>query len=500
MSRDGEHPFQSKAASVAFFYIGGCVRIGWLLLFFPSLAFAIAGCPVGVQLGNVTMATPLPVCLKFEGSDLGGCQVDCNSVCVELPLNNTKGPVETTGVACKLSDNGSGNGDSDGGGNTPDEGGSGTKPIDGWLNFEPVIGDATGTSVSGAVAKLNKNLGVALRQVVESTKSDTANLNSIAHNAESFSRDMKDALYHIKQSSSELSHVNGNLGGVAAALSTTRDYLQSIDVKLGNLGSGSSGGVPSSVASDVAGISSMMGASLNMMSSIQGNTNGLNNKLDDISGNTKATSYFAKDMKDSLKNIERSLGGGSGSGSDGGSSAWTASDIASLVESAGTTANQSEQQTYVLQDMRTALEIMAEKAGNGNGNGGGDGSGEGSGVDYSKMPGSSSNPLYVGSASYKSQRCEGGADCFFDLPSINKKLEEANDSLANKYQSISEDVKQVFAFNLTGSADPMECLELFTHQGKEYTVCPPSGDYWKTLAALMMFIFYFVALMIIFKR
>ncbi len=476
------------------------MRIGWLLLFFPSLAFAIAGCPVGVQLGNVTVATNLPVCLKFESSQLGGCIVDCKGVCVELPLANKKGPVETTGAACDWTQNSSGNGDSDGSGNTPGEGSTGTKPIDGWLDFQPVIGDATGTSVSGAVAKLNKNLGIALRQVVDSTKRDSSNINSIAHSAESFSRDMKDALYHIKQSSSELSHVNGNLGGVAAALSTTRDYLQSIDAKLANIGSGSSGGVPSSLASDVAGISSMMGASLNMMSSIQGNTNGLNNKLDDISGNTKATSYFAKDMKDSLKNIERSLGGGSGSGSDGGSSAWTASDIASLVESAGTTANQSEQQTYVLQDMRTALEIMAEKAGNGNGNGGGDGSGEGSGVDYSKMPGSSSNPLYVGSASYKSQRCEGGADCFFDLPSINKKLEEANDSLTNKYQSISEDVKQVFAFNLTGSADPMECLELFTHQGKEYTVCPPSGDYWKTLAALMMFIFYFVALMIIFKR
>ncbi len=494
LSRDGEHPFQSKAASVAFFYIGGCVRIGWLLLLFPSAAFAIAGCPVGVQLGSVTMATPLPVCLKFEGSDLGGCQVNCKGVCVELPLNNTKGPVETTGVACKLSDNGSGNGDSDGSGNTPGEGPSGTKPIDGWLNFEPVIGDATGTSVSGAVAKLNKNLGVALRQVVESTKSDTANLNSIAHNAESFSRDMKDALYHIKQSSSELSHVNGNLGGVAAALSTTRDYLQSIDAKLNNLGSGSSGGVPSSVASDVAGISSMMGASLNMMSSIQGNTNGLNNKLDDISGNTKATSYFAKDMKTSLENIERSLGGGSGSG--GGSSNWSNSDIASVVESAATTANQSEQQTYVLQDMRTALEIMAEKAGNGNGSG--DGSGEGSGVDYSKMPGSSSNPLSVGDADYKSA-CSGD-NCFFDVPGMEKKLAETNKSLADKYTSITEDVKQVFSFNLTGSADPMECLDLFTHQGKEYTVCPPSGDYWKTLAALMLFIFYFVALMIIFKR
>ncbi|TNI90365.1 hypothetical protein CF120_12760 [Aeromonas allosaccharophila] len=79
-------------------------------------------------------------------------------------------------------------------------------------------------------------------------------------------------------------------------------------------------------------------------------------------------------------------------------------------------------------------------------------------------------------------------------------MEETNNALTNQYRAISEDVKQVFSFNLTGSADPMECLDLFTHQGKEYTVCPPSGDYWKTLAALMMFIFYFVALMIIFKR
>ncbi|MEL7595438.1 hypothetical protein ACEUC8_20735 [Aeromonas veronii] len=472
------------------------MRFGWLLLFFPSLAFAIAGCPVGVQLGNVTMATPLPVCLKFEGSQLGGCLVACNGVCVELPLANTKGPVETTGTACSITENGSGNGDSDGSGNTPNEGSTGTKPIDGWLDFQPVIGDATGTSVSGAVAKLNKNLGVALRQVVESTKSDTANLNSIAHNAESFSRDMKDALYHIKQSSSELSHVNGNLGGVAAALSTTRDYLQSIDAKLANIGSGSSGGAPSSVASDVAGISSMMGASLNMMSSIQGNTNGLNNKLDDISGNTKATSYFAKDMKDSLKNIERSLGGG-GSGSDGGSSAWTSSDIASLVESAGTTANQSEQQTYVLQDMRTALEIMAEKAGNG-GNGDGNGSGDGSGVDYSKMPGSGGNPLSVKEGKYSSA-CSGN-DCFFDVAAIQKKLDEANKAISDKYKDIGDEVRDIFDFQLSGSAGVMECFDFFTYGGKDYRVCPPAKEYWNIIAALMMFIFYFIAFAIVFKR
>ncbi|WP_323889233.1 hypothetical protein [Aeromonas veronii] len=472
------------------------MRLGWLLLLFPSAAFAIAGCPVGVQLGNVTMATPLPVCLKFEGSQLGGCLVACNGVCVELPLANTKGPVETTGTACNITENGSGNGDSDGSGNTPNEGSTGTKPIDGWLDFQPVIGDATGTSVSGAVAKLNKNLGVALRQVVDSTKRDSNNINSIAHSAESFSRDMKDALYHIKQSSSQLSQVNGNLGGVAAALSTTRDYLQSIDVKLRNLGSGSSGGVPSSVASDVAGISSMMGASLNMMSSLQGNTNGLNNKLDDISGNTKATSYFAKDMKDSLKNIERSLGGG-GSGSDGGSSAWTSSDIASLVESAGTTANQSEQQTYVLQDMRTALEIMAEKAGNG-GNGDGNGSGDGSGVDYSKMPGSGGNPLSVKEGKYSSA-CSGN-DCFFDVAAIQKKLDEANKAISDKYKDIGDEVRDIFDFQLSGSAGVIECFDFFTYGGKDYRVCPPAKEYWNIIAALMMFIFYFIAFAIVFKR
>ncbi|HHQ4524280.1 TPA: hypothetical protein ACSP1O_002188 [Aeromonas veronii] len=472
------------------------MRLGWLLLLFPSAAFAIAGCPVGVQLGNVTLATPLPACLKFESSELGGCEVNCRGVCVDRPLLNQRGPVETTGTSCKFTGYGSGNGDSDGSGNTPDEGPSGTKPIAGWLDFEPVIGDATGTSVSGAVAKLNKNLGVALRQVVESTKSDTANLNSIAHNAESFSRDMKDALYHIKQSSSELSHVNGNLGGVAAALSTTRDYLQSIDAKLANIGSGSSSGVPSSVASDVAGISSMMGASLNMMSSIQGNTNGLNNKLDDISGNTKATSYFAKDMKDSLKNIERSLGGG-GSGSDGGSSAWTSSDIASLVESAGTTANQSEQQTYVLQDMRTALEIMAEKAGNG-GNGDGNGSGDGSGVDYSKMPGSGGNPLSVKEGKYSSA-CSGN-DCFFDVAAIQKKLDEANKAISDKYKDIGDEVRDIFDFQLSGSAGVMECFDFFTYGGKDYRVCPPAKEYWNIIAALMMFIFYFIAFAIVFKR
>ncbi|MFQ1927240.1 hypothetical protein ACK34M_17170 [Aeromonas veronii] len=436
MSRDGEHPFQSKAASVAFFYIGGCVRIGWLLLFFPSLAFAISGCPVGVQLGNVTMATPLPVCLKFEGSQLGGCLVACNGVCVELPLANTKGPVETTGTACSITENGSGNGDSDGSGNTPGEGPSGTKPIDGWLNFEPVIGDATGTSVSGAVAKLNKNLGVALRQVVDGTKQDSANLNVIAHSAESLARDMKTSLYHLDRMSNDLFYTKNSNDALLGAAYQTNEHLQSMISKMD--GSGSSGGGSSaggSSAADVAEIKKMMTYAMGMWASQQGSLASVNNQMSSMLRDVGSTAASLSGIRDSVLSIRDSVSNG---GSDG------------------------------------------------------------QGVDYSKMPGSSGNPLSVGGSSYNSA-CSG-ENCFFDVPAMDKKLADTNKSLTDKYASIAEDVKQVFSFSLTGSADPMECLDLFTHQGKEYTICPPSGDYWKTLAALMMFIFYFVALMIIFKR
>ncbi|WP_429039567.1 hypothetical protein [Aeromonas veronii] len=412
------------------------MRIGWLLLFFPSLAFAISGCPVGVQLGNVTMATPLPVCLKFEGSQLGGCLVACNGVCVELPLANTKGPVETTGTACSITENGSGNGDSDGSGNTPGEGPSGTKPIDGWLNFEPVIGDAAGTSVSGAVAKLNKNLGVALRQVVDGTKQDSANLNVIAHSAESLARDMKTSLYHLDRMSNDLFYTKNSNDALLGAAYQTNEHLQSMISKMD--GSGSSGGGSSaggSSAADVAEIKKMMTYAMGMWASQQGSLASVNNQMSSMLRDVGSTAASLSGIRDSVLSIRDSVSNG---GSDG------------------------------------------------------------QGVDYSKMPGSSSNPLSVGDADYKSA-CSGD-NCFFDVPGMEQKLAETNKSLADKYTSITEDVKQVFSFSLTGSADPMECLDLFTHQGKEYTICPPSGDYWKTLAALMMFIFYFVALMIIFKR
>lgn len=458
------------------------MRFFWLLLLFPSLAFAVAGCPVGVQLGNVTLATPLPVCLKFESSELGGCEVNCVGVCVDRPLLNERGPVETTGTACNYTGYGSGNGDSDGSGNTPDEGSAGTKPIAGWLDFEPVIGDATGTSVSGAVAKLNKNLSLALRHVVDGNKQDSGNINSIAHSAESLSRDMKEALYHIKQSSSELFHVNGNLGGVAAALSSTRDYLQSIDVKMNNLGSasgatGTGGNLSKEFEDKLFGtLDSMRYGSLNnidfKMSDVKRHLAGIEGALgaNGMAGNIYAMRQMMEQMSSG------SSGGGSTGGQTGGS-------------------GKSEQ---YLKDMSESIGYMAEdvlsirKALDGSGNGSGDG------IDYSQMPGSDGNPLSVKRGQYDS-KCEGG-DCFFDVAGIKKELDKANKSLSDKHGDIAKEVKDIFSFSLSGSADVMDCFELFSYGGKSYQVCPPSQDYWQTLAALMMFIFYFIALMVIFKR
>lgn len=417
------------------------MRIGWLLLFFPSFAFALMGCPVGVQLGNVTMATPLPVCLKFEGSELGGCKVDCKGVCVELPLNNTKGPVETTGTACKLSDNGSGNGDSDGSGNTPDEGGAGTKPINGWLDFEPVIGDATGTSASGAVAKLNKNLGVALRQVVDSANRDSNNINSITHSAESIARDMKDNLSYLDRIANDVFSDKTNTHYLLEKANITNGHLEAMVSKLGNPASGSSG------------------------TSGSGSSGVDPNRL---FGTLDAMRYG------SLNNIDWKLGN-------------IVSHVSSIEGSLGS--NGMSGNIY-------AMRQMMEKMTSGGGSDGG--SGSGASIDYSKMPGSADNPLSVGGSNYKSA-CSGDS-CFFDVASTQKKLDDAKKSLSDKQSDISKEVQDIFAFQLSGSAGAIDCFDLFSHNGKNYQVCPPSKEYWATLAAMMMFIFYFIALLVIFRR
>ena len=455
------------------------MRIGLFLLLFPSLAFAIGGCPVGVQLGNVTIATRLPICLKFDSSEFGGCLVNCGSVCVELPLANTKGPVETTGTSCNYSDNGSGNGDSDGSGNTPDEGASGTKPIDGWIDFAPVIGDATGTSVSGSVAKLNKNLGVALRHLVEKNGSDSANLNSISHAAQSVSRDMNTALYHLERTANESFYSKNTLMDIMGRINTSNDYLQSINTKMDNFGSAPSGG-GSTGGGETSSSSSDISAIRNDVASLKGMTQSYMSTIGSMSGDTQTMASNLRRMSGDIGSMNSTLSS---------LNSVTSSQLGSMSGSLS---------ALVSMNSQALRNGWGPSGGSSGGSSGGDT--DGNGIDYSRMPGDSSNPLFVDAAFYESHKCLDGAGCFFDLPTINKKLEEANKALTNQYQAISEDVKQVFSFNLTGSAEPMECLDLFSFHGKDYTVCPPSADYWQTLAALMMFIFYFVALMIIFKR
>ncbi|MCS0539103.1 hypothetical protein NXY55_03735 [Aeromonas veronii] len=462
------------------------MRLGWLLLLFPSAAFAIAGCPVGVQLGNVTIATRLPVCLKFDSSQLGGCLVDCKGVCVELPLANTKGPVETTGTACSITENGSGNGDSDGSGNTPDEGPSGTKPISGWLDFEPVIGDATGTSVSGAVAKLNKNLGVALRQVVEGSKQDSGNLNSIAHSAESFSRDMKTSLAHLDRMANDIYQSKNTTTEILGRINTSNDLLQSINSKMGSSGSGSG-----SSEGSQSGIESFLkpkfdelfgkfdrayyGAQVN----VSNHTGSLLSEVASINGalGMNGMAGQIKQMNESMQHLASVMSGGSTGGSGGGSTGTSDQYLKQIVEGMG----------YLGRDVRGISQALQ--------NGGGSG---GNGVDYSQMPGSGNNPLSVGAAHYNSA-CAGG-DCFFDVAAIQKKLDEANKAISDKYQDIGDEVRDIFDFQLSGSAGVIECFDFFTYGGKDYRVCPPAKEYWNIIAALMMFIFYFIAFAIVFKR
>ncbi len=183
--------------------------------------------------------------------------------------------------------------------------------------------------------------------------------------------------------------------------------------------------------------------------------------------------------------MEQMSSGSSGGGSTGGGS------------TGGQTGGSGQSEQY-LKDMSESIGYMAEdvlsirKALDGSGNGSGDG------IDYSQMPGSGNNPLSVGAAHYNSA-CEGG-DCFFDVAAIQKKLDEANKAISDKYKDIGDEVRDIFDFQLSGSAGIVECFDFFTYGGKDYRVCPPAKEYWNIIAALMMFIFYFIAFAIVFKR
>lgn len=445
------------------------------------------GCPVGVQLGSVTMATPLPLCVKFDGSQLGGCEVNCKDVCLDRPIYNQRGPVETTGNACNWTENGSGTGDSDGSGNTPAEGnhsGNGGLPKD-WDFFEPVIGDATGTSISATIAKLNKNLGKHIGSFSDSADKIYQRVNEIT----GLSQRTTNATESAKQLLSEISEFNrmenARQEGMQLIASRSERYLEEIAKNTsGDSASGGSSGKEFDQDRLFGVLDAMRWGVFNSMDQ---KLNSMQNPLNSIAGamgsNGMAGNINA--IRGTLEQISAKMGNSGGS-TGGGSSGGGAGDPSMQQMLEG--------MKFMAKDLR---DIRNSVAGDGSGSGSGSGSGN-SGIDYSQMPGSGNHPLTVGAAHYNSA-CTGG-DCFFDIAAIQKKLDDANKAITDKYKDIGEEVKDIFDFKLSGSAGIMECFELFTYGGKDYRVCPPAKEYWDIIAALMMFIFYFIAFAIVFKR
>lgn len=91
-------------------------------------------------------------------------------------------------------------------------------------------------------------------------------------------------------------------------------------------------------------------------------------------------------------------------------------------------------------------------------------------------------------------------NCAFDLDKVNQEYSEAKQEMARRYDEIKKEVSETFKFELSGSASTPKCFDMFSLYGKSYSVCPDSGEYWNTLAAILMFIFYFIALMIVARR
>ncbi|MDH1840930.1 hypothetical protein N5D88_10890 [Aeromonas caviae] len=155
---------------------------------------------------------------------------------------------------------------------------------------------------------------------------------------------------------------------------------------------------------------------------------------------------------------------------------------------------------YLNRKMAWDVDAIKGMMQNNQGSGGGSGGEGGPGIDYSQMPGSSQNPLHVAGADYESKLCQGDVKCAFDLGTINQRYEEQKEALKSQYLAIKDEMADIFKYQFSGSASVPKCFDMFSIFGKDYQVCPDSDGYWDFLAALMMFIFYFAAFMILTKR
>lgn len=421
------------------------------LLFLLPLG-ALASCPAGLKLSNVPISTALPYCVKWESSSLGGCEVACPGVCVEIPGANTKGPIETTGSECKLGGGSDGGGDGDGGT------GGGDAPYDYPFKnqISPIgVGGAYQEGTTAALKQIDEDLRWFAIKNYAQGKEMVATFNS-------FNKDLMKVTDALTVQSSSFEEYGKTQFAILTTLGRTEDTLQQLTNCVVNpkgnncehLGSGGGGGGSSS--GDVASIKAMMQGAMSMWGSTQSYTQSVNSTLAYMSGDLGAIKGMTEGMGSAQINLQAQMAG----------------DLA-------------------------AIKGMIK---DGQGSGGSSGGEGGPGIDYSQMPGSSQNPLHVAGSDYESKLCQGDVKCAFDLGTINQRYEEQKEALKNQYKGIQTEISEMFKFHLGGSASAPKCFDMFSIFGKSYSVCPDSGAYWETLAAIMLFIFYFIALMIVARR
>ncbi|MEI4964643.1 hypothetical protein [Aeromonas caviae] len=438
----------------------------YLLFLVPLGAFA--SCPAGLKLSSVPISTELPYCVKWETSSLGGCEVACPGVCVEVPASGTKGPIETTGGECTLGGGGSGEtgGGDNGGGNT------GGAPY--YYPFKDQI------SPIGVGGHDQEATTAALKQIDEDLRWTAIKLYGQGEASlatfKDFGRDLRkvtDALTTQINGSEQVGLINNQM---LSTLNRSEDALRELTNCVvnplangcGHLTGSSSGAVStvdlSAIKGDVASLKAMQQSAMSTLGSIGGNTSSMSSNIGNMLGaigslqgsvnsvnsNISSQSGYLSQMNDNLYGIK-----------------------------------------YMLQD--------GLKNGWGNSGGGQGGSGDFN-IDYSQMPGSASNPMHIAKAEYESPLCSGDASCAFDLEQITKVYDEHKEALKSQYLSIKNEITDMFKYQFYGSASVPKCFDMFSMYGKAYQVCPDADGYWEFLAALMMFIFYFVAFMIIAKR
>ena len=413
----------------------------------------------------------MPYCVKWESSTLGGCQVVCPGVCVETPSTGTMGPIQSNGVECTVGTGTGGDGGDTGGG---DNGGGNTGGAPYYYPFKNQI------SPIGVGGHDQEATTAALKQIDEDLRWTAIKLYGQGEESlatfKDFGRDLRkvtDALTTQINSSEQVGLINNQM---LSTLNRSEDALRELTNCVvnplangcGHLTGSSSGAVStadlSAIKGDVASLKAMQQSLMSTIGSIGGNTSSMSSNMgsmlgaigslqgsvNSVNSNISSQSGYLSQMNDNLYGIK-----------------------------------------YMLQD--------GLKNGWGNSGGGQGGSGDFN-IDYSQMPGSSSNPLHVAKSEYESPLCSGDASCAFDLEQITKVYDEHKEALKSQYLSIKNEMTDMFKYQFYGSASVPKCFDMFSIFGKDYQVCPDSDGYWEFLAALMMFIFYFTAFIILTRR